>query len=106
MSYFSVPAANRSDAMAFPPASWPPTGKLTSVASASCVAGQIAYTRARDSLSLIPRAPAARSGQAGGEATHFAGHRITIYRKQPDGRWLLARDAHTVTPVKTTMNDE
>lgn len=24
-----------------------------------------------------------------------AGHRITVYRKQPDGRWLLARDAHT-----------
>ena len=27
------------------------------------------------------------------------GNRITIYRKQPDGRWLLARDAHTLAPV-------
>jgi ketosteroid isomerase-like protein len=29
----------------------------------------------------------------------LAGHRITVYRKQPDGRWLLARDAHTLSPV-------
>jgi len=42
-------------------------------------------------LSLTPR--------AGGEATELAGHRITIYRKQPDGRWLLARDAHALSPV-------
>ena len=33
------------------------------------------------------------------EATQLAGHRITVYRKQPDGRWLLARDAHTLSPV-------
>jgi hypothetical protein len=26
------------------------------------------------------------------EATRLAGHRITIYHKQTDGRWLLARD--------------
>jgi uncharacterized protein (TIGR02246 family) len=55
------------------------------------IAGDIAYTRCRDSLSVIPR--------AGGETTKLAGHRLTIYRKQPDGRWLLARDAHTLTPV-------
>ena len=34
------------------------------------------------------------------EATRLAGHRITVYRKQPDGRWLLARDAHTLSPVE------
>ena len=54
--------------------------------------GEVAYTRSRDSLSVIPR--------AGGEATQLAGHRITIYRKQPDGRWLLARDAHTLSAVE------
>jgi ketosteroid isomerase-like protein len=27
------------------------------------------------------------------------GHRIAIYRKQPDGCWPLARDAHTLSPV-------
>jgi uncharacterized protein (TIGR02246 family) len=55
------------------------------------VVGEVAYTRSRDSLSVIPRAD--------GDAMQFAGHRITIYRKQPDGRWLLARDAHTLSPV-------
>jgi uncharacterized protein (TIGR02246 family) len=55
------------------------------------VFGEVAYTRCRDSLSVKPR--------AGGEATELAGHRITIYRKQPDGIWLLARDAHTLSPV-------
>jgi uncharacterized protein (TIGR02246 family) len=56
------------------------------------VVGEVAYTRSRDALSVTPR--------AGGEATQLAGHRITVYRKQPDGRWLLARDAHTLTPVE------
>jgi hypothetical protein len=28
-----------------------------------------------------------------------AGHRISIYRKPPDGRWLLARDANTLSLV-------
>jgi uncharacterized protein (TIGR02246 family) len=55
------------------------------------VVGEVAYTRARDSLSVTPI--------AGGEATQFAGHRMTVYRKQPDGRWLLARDAHTLSQV-------
>jgi uncharacterized protein (TIGR02246 family) len=56
------------------------------------VVGEVAYTLSRDSLSVTPR--------AGGEATELAGHRITIYRKQPDGRWLLARDAHTLSPLE------
>jgi uncharacterized protein (TIGR02246 family) len=56
------------------------------------VVGEVAYTRARDSLSVTPR--------AGGEAMQLAGHRMTVYRKQPDGRWLLARDAHTLSPVE------
>lgn len=55
------------------------------------VFGEVAYARSRDSLSVKPR--------AGGESTEMAGHRITIYRKQPDGLWLLARDAHTLSPV-------
>ena len=56
------------------------------------VVGEVAYTRSRDALSVTPL--------AGGEATQLAGYRITIYRKQPDGRWLLARDAHTLSPVE------
>ena len=56
------------------------------------VVGDVAYTTCRDSLSMTPR--------AGGDMTKLAGHRLTIYRKQPDGRWLLAGDAHTLTPVE------
>jgi uncharacterized protein (TIGR02246 family) len=56
------------------------------------VAGDVAYTRSRDSLSVIPRGV--------GEAAYLAGHRISVYRKQPDGRWLMARDAHTLSRVR------
>ena len=55
------------------------------------IVGEVAYTLCRDSLSVTPR--------DGGEATELAGHRITIYRKQSDGRWLLARDANTLSPA-------
>ena len=55
------------------------------------IVGEVAYTLCRDSLSVTQR--------AGGETRELAGHRITIYRKQPDGRWLLARDANTMSTV-------
>lgn len=55
------------------------------------VAGVVAHTLCRDSVHITPR--------AGGDATKFAGYRLTIYRQQPDGRWLLARDAHNLAPV-------
>src|SRR5262249_52369640 len=58
------------------------------------VVGQVAYTRSRDSLSVTPLA-----GPGAGEPKHLAGYRITIWRKQPDGRWLFARDAHTLCPA-------
>jgi uncharacterized protein (TIGR02246 family) len=56
------------------------------------VVGEVAYTRSGDSLSVSPR--------AGEDATHLAGYRMTVYRQQPGGRWLLARDAHTLSPVE------
>ena len=56
------------------------------------VVGEVAYTRSRDSLSVSPR--------AGGEEGRLAGDRLTIYRKQPDGLWLLARDANVLSPVE------
>jgi uncharacterized protein (TIGR02246 family) len=56
------------------------------------VVGDVAYTRSRDALSVTSR--------AGGEGTRLAGYRITVYRKQADGRWLLARDAHTLSPAE------
>jgi ketosteroid isomerase-like protein len=45
------------------------------------VIGEVAYTRSRDALSV----------------TRLAGHRMTVYRKQRDGRWLLSRDVHTLS---------
>ena len=55
------------------------------------VVGEVAYTRSRDALSVTPR--------AGGKAAQLAGHRMTVYRKQRDGRWLLSRDVHTLSAV-------
>lgn len=53
------------------------------------IVGALAYTRSRDALHVTSR--------AGGEATRLAGYRMTVYREQADGRWLLARDAHTLS---------
>ena len=55
------------------------------------VVGEVAYTRSRDAVSVTPL--------AGGKPAQFAGYRMTVYRKQRDGRWLLARDAHTLSAV-------
>jgi ketosteroid isomerase-like protein len=55
------------------------------------VVGEVAYTRSRDALSVTPR--------AGGKAARLAGHRVTVYRKQRDSRWLLSRDVHTLSAV-------
>lgn len=57
------------------------------------VTGDVACTRSRDSLTVTPR--------AGGATVRLAGDRMTVYRKQPDGRWLLARDIHTLAPVQS-----
>jgi uncharacterized protein (TIGR02246 family) len=59
------------------------------------VVGEVAYTRSRDALSVTPR--------AGGKAAQFAGHRMTVYRKQRDGRWLLSRDVHTLSAEEESV---
>ena len=55
------------------------------------VTGDVAYTRGRDSVSVTPI--------AGGEPMQLAGYALTVWRKQPDGRWVLAREANMVSPV-------
>lgn len=55
------------------------------------VVGDIAHARSRDTLSVTPR--------AGGDTLALAGHRLTVYRRQPDGCWRMARDAHTLAPA-------
>jgi len=56
------------------------------------LAGEVAFARSRDALSVTPR--------SGGATMKLAGHRMTVYRKHRDGRWLLARDAHTLSEVQ------
>lgn len=68
--------------------------RCTSEVEEAVVSGELAFTRSRDTLVVTPR--------LAGEATQLTGYRITIYRKQADGRWLLARDAHTLAPVERT----
>jgi len=54
------------------------------------VHGDVAYLRAHIALTVTP---------PGGEPVKRAGYTLTILRKQPDGRWLLARDANLLTTV-------
>ena len=35
-----------------------------------------------------------------GNTSAAKGYTMTLFRKQPDGRWLLARDANLLTPEK------
>lgn len=53
------------------------------------VLGDWAYLRGYLRISVTPPA---------GNAVQRAGYTLTILRKQPDGRWLLARDANLLTP--------
>jgi uncharacterized protein (TIGR02246 family) len=53
------------------------------------VLGDWAYLRSYLQISVTP---------PGGNSVKRAGYTLTILRKQPDGRWLLARDANLLTP--------
>lgn len=63
-----------------------PTGEVEEVE----VRGDSAFCRTRLEVSIRPA--------GGGEETRVSGHTLTVYRKQPDGRWLLARDANMLAP--------
>jgi len=52
------------------------------------VLGDWAYLRNYLELTITP---------PGGEPVRRAGYTLTILRKSPDGRWLLARDANLLT---------
>jgi uncharacterized protein (TIGR02246 family) len=56
------------------------------------VLGDWAYLRSYLEVKMMP---------PGGNAVERSGYTLTILRKQPDGRWLLARDANLLTPGKT-----
>jgi len=52
------------------------------------VLGDWAYLRAYIQMTVTP---------AGGAPVRRTGYTLTILRRQPDGRWLLARDANLLT---------
>ena len=49
-----------------------------------------AYLRNRLEMTMTP---------PGGSPQRRAGYTLTILRKEPDGRWLLARDANLLAPL-------
>jgi uncharacterized protein (TIGR02246 family) len=54
------------------------------------VLGDWAYLRNHLTVTMTP---------PGGKPVRRAGYTLTILRKQPDGRWLLARDANLLAEV-------
>ena len=55
------------------------------------VVGEVAYTRGHLSISV--------TSLAGGQAKRLAGYSLSVFRKRPDGTWVLARDANLLSPV-------
>ena len=55
------------------------------------VSGKLAYCWTDLSVRVVP--------VSGGKATVRSGSALSILRKQPDGSWVLARDANLLTPV-------
>jgi len=53
-----------------------------------CVTGSWAWCRTRLSVTMMP---------PNGAAVRRAGHTLTLFRKEPSGAWLLARDANLLT---------
>jgi uncharacterized protein (TIGR02246 family) len=56
------------------------------------VLGDWAYMRSYLTVTMTP---------PGGEPVRRAGYTLTVLRRQPDGRWVLARDANLLTAVPT-----
>jgi len=56
------------------------------------VLGDWAYARSYLEVKMTPPV---------GNTMVRSGYTLTLFHKQPDGRWLLARDANLLTPGKT-----
>jgi uncharacterized protein (TIGR02246 family) len=56
------------------------------------VVGDVAYCRAHLVVTKTPT--------EGGPPTRLTGYTLTVFRKQPDGRWVLVRDANLLMPEK------
>lgn len=55
------------------------------------ISGDVAYARGKIAFEVTPL--------AGGTPRQMAGYTLTVFRKQPNGQWLLSRDANLVSPV-------
>jgi uncharacterized protein (TIGR02246 family) len=55
------------------------------------VSGDFGFTRVRLAVQITT---------ADGNTSRARGYTMTLFRKQPDGRWVLARDANLLTPEK------
>ena len=56
------------------------------------VTGDVACTRTRLAVAITT---------SDGAVSRARGYTLSLFRKQPDGRWLLARDANLLTPENT-----
>jgi uncharacterized protein (TIGR02246 family) len=54
------------------------------------VVGDVAYARGKLAITMGPR---------GEKPMKLAGYTLSVFRKKPDGRWVLARDANFVAPM-------
>jgi uncharacterized protein (TIGR02246 family) len=60
------------------------------------VSGDMAYACTSLSVSITPK--------NGGSPTRRSGYTLTIFRKQPDGSWLLSRDANLLGPPQAVKD--
>jgi uncharacterized protein (TIGR02246 family) len=58
------------------------------------VAGDVAYARGRLSVTV--------ESLSGGEVRRMAGYALSVFRRQPLGRWVLSRDANLLSSVSST----
>ena len=54
------------------------------------VFGDVAYSWVRLSVALHPT--------SGGPPSRASGYTLSVWRKEPDGRWVIFRDANLLTP--------
>lgn len=55
------------------------------------VVGDVAFTRGRLAVAVTP--------VSGGPVKRLTGYTLSVFRRRPDGKWLLARDANLLSPV-------
>ena len=59
------------------------------------VVGDAAYTRGRLAVSVTPI--------SGGAVMRLAGYTLSVFRRQPNGHWVLARDANLLSPLPDSV---